>query len=67
MFGIIREESQVRYLAPCSCVTDPGGEENDTGRRSSPFMPREPCRCFAHKSWGRGLDVTHTGTRGMAR
>ena len=66
MFGIIREESQAKYLAPCSCITDLGGEENDTRRRSSPFMPREPCRCFACKSLGGGggLDFIHIGTRG---
>ena len=64
MFGIIREESPAKYLAPCSCITDLGGEENDTGHRSRPFMPREPCRCFARKSWGGGGVVIQTGTRG---
>ena len=43
MLGIIREESHAMYPAPCSCITDLGGEENDTGRHSSPFMHREPC------------------------
>ena len=70
MFGIIREESQAKYPAPCSCITDPGGEENDTGRRSSPLMPREPVDASRASGGGGGWNSftqVQEGWRGRNR
>ena len=63
MFAIIRVESQAKYSAPWCCITDLGGEGNGTGHRSRPYMPREPCSCFACISDGgakTGLETSVT-------